>query len=686
MTETRPHGHGKRLFLISFLILLLELICIRWYSSYVLYLGYFTNFVLLGILLGIGAGILRAQSVSGSIRWVPLILFSALTLTLLTRAQVNPDYEDIIYFTSSHAAISLPAIILLPLVFISVTAIFTFLSQELGTLITSLPPLKAYNLNIFGSLAGIACFALMSYLALPAWIWFVLIAVLLLPFLAKLEGFRANVLLLIGIIAIVAASDAAFHNLWSPYYRLTLIEVTEGSGRFVSPRADQSSGDYYVLSANGAGHQEFTSLPLSKPFYKLPYTSFEQPVAFEDVLVIGAGGGNDVATALANGVEHVDAVEIDPMIVELGRQFHPERPYQDPRVNVYTDDARAFLERTTDQYDLIIYALPDSLVLASNMGSIRLESFLFTLESFESAREHLKPDGLFVLYNYYRNDWLVDKIAGMVAEVFGGRPIVHRFPDWEFRSGVFATIFGGPKASEIDMSQPGYTYAQENTQVLATDDWPFLYMKQPALPREYTIVLLTILCASFVFIWKLSPQGQIRRYGLPYFFMGAAFMLIEARSIVEFLLLFGSTWIVNALVFFAILSVVLIANYLASRYRFTKYWPLYLLLFITLAVNYLVPMKSLFMIENAILRYGLVSALLFSPIFFANLIFSNLFRDSQKADVALGANLLGTMVGGSAEYLALLLGYHQLTILAGFFYLLAFISVIMASRKAPWLS
>ena len=70
---------------------------------------------------------------------------------------------------------------------------------------------------------------------------------------------------------------------------------------------------------------------------------------FEDVLILGAGSGTDVAASLLHGTKHIDAVEIDPVIVRLGREHHPDQPYNDPRVNVVTDDARHFLRTTTEE-------------------------------------------------------------------------------------------------------------------------------------------------------------------------------------------------------------------------------------------------------------------------------------------------------------------------------------------------
>jgi spermidine synthase len=668
-----------KIFLISFLILFFELVCIRWLSSYILYLGYFTNFVLLGSLLGIGAGALLAARPTRLIRWLPGLLFVFLSVILFVRAEVNSEFEDFIYFTSGSATVQLPPYILLPFIFIGVTVIFTLLAQDLGILFVKFTPLNAYSLNILGSLAGIACFTFLSFLSLPAWVWFLVAIVLIIPFLPVNRLFGINIILLLGVVGIVAASDYVYVNIWSPYYRLNLIRL-EKSGQ-LQPVGANRSGELdtaYVLLANGIGHQEFTTIAESEPFYQLPYSLFTEKPVYQNALVVGSGGGNDVAIALTHGVQHIDAVEIDPRIIALGQNYHPENPYADPRVTVHIDDARSFLEKSDTQYDIVIFALPDSLVLASTASSVRLESYLFTRESFQRVKDHLKPNGLFVLYNYYRNEWLINKITSMLSQVFQEPPLAYRYSEPKYK--FFATIFAGPKTKELDPAQPGLTQPNPVSGLAsATDDWPFLYLREPALPGFYSSVLGVILLFSFFYIQKVAPKGAISQHGWPFFFMGCAFTLLETRSIVQFLLLFGATWLVNSLVFFAILLVVLIANWLVARYKFSQLWLLYTLLLIALILNFALPLKTL-LFDNLAVRYIIATALLFSPIFFANLIYSTIFRDTTRANVAFGANLLGTMVGGSTEYLALYFGYQNLIIFATVFYFLAFYFITRSQR------
>ncbi|MGC1374984.1 MAG: hypothetical protein WA821_02095 [Anaerolineales bacterium] len=674
-----------RLFLLSFLILFLELVCIRWLSAYVLYLGYFTNFVLLGCFLGIGAGSLLANHRIRFLGFLPPLLCVFFAVILFSRAQVDPSFDGLIYFTSTSGAVSLPPYILLPLIFIGITAIFTFLAQDLGVLFNQFAPLEAYRLNILGSLAGIVCFALMGLLSAPAWTWF-LIASVMLFFLLPMDWSRKrNLVALVALVAVIAISDYRISNVWSPYSRLNILATHDGLlPEIVNPFNSQDKakpGYTYLVTANGIGQQAFTPISTADSAYGLPYTAFAQKPAYKNILVIGAGGGNDVAFALANGVEHVDAVEIDPETVRLGRMYHPESPYSDPRVSIYIDDGRAFLEHSKQKYDLIIFALTDSFVLASNSSNLRLESYLFTTESFERARSLLKPDGLFMLYNYYRYDWLVDKIAYMLKDVFGKAPVYHRPGNAVTNSAVFVTFFVGPKAADINIQQPDFYQSNPQPVTPATDNWPFLYLSQPSIPPMYLLTLLIVLVGSGLFIWRISPRGALTQGSLPFFFMGAAFSLLETKSIVNFLLLFGATWLVNALVFFGVLLIVLIAIWLSSRFKFKKTWLLYVILFATIALNFFVPLKML-LVDDLTVRYLLAILLLFSPIFVANLIYSSAFRDVSQANVAFGANLLGTIVGGGFEYLSLYTGYQVLSLLAGVFYLGAFIFFIRLQRKA----
>ena len=155
---------------------------------------------------------------------------------------------------------------------------------------------------------------------------------------------------------------------------------------------------------------------------------------FKKVLIIGAGNGNDVARALMflknDPSVEVDAVEIDPVIQQLGHDHHPDKPFQDPRVKVHINDGRNFLRKAKDgTYDLVVFALIDSLVLQSGYSNLRLESYLFTLECFKDVKRVLKPQGLYAVYNFFRQPWIAARINDQLRTAFDGvDPVVFTTP------------------------------------------------------------------------------------------------------------------------------------------------------------------------------------------------------------------------------------------------------------------
>lgn len=353
---------------------------------------------------------------------------------------------------------------------------------------------------------------------------------------------------------------------------------------------------------------------------------------------------------------------------------------------MYINDGRAYLRHTDATYDLIIFALTDSLVLTSSQSNVRLESFLFTTESMTEARRHLNPDGALVAYNFYRQDWSIHKLAGMPEAALGQPPYVVTYGAW----GRAAMFIAGPRvaAAPASLRQPYVEHAPPGTpQNLveighgllsgdpslqpATDDWPFFYMQQPEIPRIYLLGIVMVVAMALLLTAAMAPMRLLRGFEWHFFWLGAAFMLLETRSLVTFELLFGTTWLVNALVFFAILTSVLLAILLNARFRIGNVSVLYVTLFALLAANYLIPVGTLLEVNPPALRYLLASALTFAPVFIANIVFSRSFRDTEHSDSAFAANLIGIMAGGLVEYAALVVGYQALLLPAAVFYLLA---------------
>jgi hypothetical protein len=156
------------------------------------------------------------------------------------------------------------------------------------------------------------------------------------------------------------------------------------------------------------------------------------------------------------------------------------------------------------------------------------------------------------------------------------------------------------------------------------------------------------------------------------FFMGAAFLLLETMNVVRFALFFGTTWVVNALVFGGVLLSVLAAVEVSRHVTLRRPLRLYWLLIGAIALVLVVPASWVLDLPVGI-RFVVAVGLAFAPIFTANLVFSQRFKDVGDSTVAFGANLLGAMVGGLFEYLALITGYRALFVLVAVFYGLAFV-------------
>ena len=330
------------------------------------------------------------------------------------------------------------------------------------------------------------------------------------------------------------------------------------------PRVEPQPGRHDVVNVNGIPHQAILPSSGRRADLLSPYDrSPGRPLG--DVLIIGAGSGNDVAIALAQGAEHVDAVEIDPRLYELGARA-PSRPtLRRPagRRSTSTTGARSS-SAPTEQYDLILFALPDSLTLVSGQSSLRLESYLFTSEAIEAARDHLKPR------RRVRHVQLLPRaVARRSAARARSHAVVRTTPCVETvgRQGRLAVLTAVPQGRRAPCKcSTGWT-PTDGRSGLARHRRPPVPLLAGAiasrlLPRHARPDPGRVARRSFA--WSAGPLAPMRAY-TDLFFMGAAFLLLETKSVVQFALLFGTTWFVNALVFAGVLLSVLAAVEVARR-------------------------------------------------------------------------------------------------------------------------
>ena len=131
-----------------------------------------------------------------------------------------------------------------------------------------------------------------------------------------------------------------------------------------------------------------TYLPASTPYRIHPA---------KDALVIGAGGGIDILSALYHGVEHVVGVEINPIIFDSVKRTYKDFAgdlYDDPRVEMHVAEGRHFLKRDRREYDIIQLSGVDTFA-ASQAGAFALhENYLYTVEAMQDYLQALKPHGM----------------------------------------------------------------------------------------------------------------------------------------------------------------------------------------------------------------------------------------------------------------------------------------------------
>lgn len=682
-----------RLLVVSFLSLYVELLLIRWIPSTLHVVAFFNNLILIACFLGLGVGMVRPRPLADS-AWQAMFRLTALVILLVSVHIFNPQVQvsatsDYDINEVTQGGIPLPAVLL------GIFALAVWATVPLGQMVAvcfdQLERIPAYSINILGSLAGVLGFAAMSWLQLPPLAWSAIALAALLFVDSRLRYLLASLVLAGGLLLQHWQSSHHLENqvLWSPYYKIIVQPLVppgleagfrmQVNDQFLLSGLDlRPETDYTKLGVPKEGAEH---IAIFKSYYKFPF----QLRQAKRVLILGAGVGNDVATALRSGVEHVTAVEIDPLVIEMGAS-HPEKPYANPKVEIVCNDARAFLNRTDQKFDLIIFATLDAHGLISSVGNIRLDSFVYTQQSIEAAKRLLTPDGLLVLsFGPFREETQYRQYM-TVRSVFGRDPLyfLHKNDHRTIVAGNLEGVSAGKlpadwrriEAAEIQAKLAQYPQAS----IPATDDWPHLYIREKRVPTEYLsilggILLVSVLLVGFTFRKAYAPDGH-------FFFLGAGFLLMETKSVTEFALLIGATWQVNVLVFSVILVMILLANLLVlTVLPRVPLIPCYVLLASCLVASYLWPVGT-WASGSDTMVFVLAAGYLGLPIFLAALIFATTFRTTALGSAALASNIIGAVLGGTAEYLSLAWGIRSLSLLALAMYLASLVCYMLRRRPA----
>ena len=651
---------------------------IRWLGTQIRIAAYFANLVLVATFLGMGLGVGLGRKHPDLSRWgipalalVSIILAAAGPLGLMHL--VFPDPAISLWGNESHGTWLqfIGSSLVVTACFWCVAGIFLLLGARVGHLFDQLPPLKAYAVDLGGSLAGVLAMAIVAALWAPPPVW---IALGVIPIL----WFHRDALTLVAAaVAITAAALSIDGARFSPYNRIDLSQGAEA--RYGAP--PQGSTEW-LLSVNRDYHQRMLDLrpaagstpqrDLARFVYELPFRVGAGPR--KSAIVVGAGTGNDVAAALRLGYSDVVSIDIDPAILAICAELHPEHPYADARVTRVNDDARAYFGRPKEgrRFDVVCYGLLDSHAMFSSMSSLRLDNFVYTLEGLQGAWAHVADDGvLSVSFSVAGGDWMYRRMLGLVRNASGVEPIVvlHGY-DY----GV--TFLAGRKLTleQVQAMFSNVTHGPPDAPWirLPTDDWPFLYLRPSATPWTYLTVFALIAITGAIALRRVFGRSLFARgrFDPQMFLLGAAFLLLETRAVTQLSLLFGSTWVVNTSVFGGVLFMVLAANLVAARLRSYDRRLWYGLLALSLIGLWLLPPREL--MELTLLTRAVLGGLAFAvPIFFAGVIFSSELRTRGDASAALGSNLCGAVVGGLLENLSMMIGLKAIGLLALVIYLVS---------------
>jgi SAM-dependent methyltransferase len=681
-----------KLFGVSFVMLFLEILLIRWIATEIRIFAYLGNLVLLACFLGIGVGCFFSRKKINI-----LITFGLIVLLVLSvRSEPFRNITDllggfsdsVIWYQAIRTQNLVPALqgtLLTLFIFLMILISFIPLGQLLGRLLDEHPQVvEGYSVNVGASLAGIWAFNIFALYYTKPWLWVLFSLIILFFFIprSKANFFMAGMASVL-ILLVVGISNPNLLSLWSPYQKLDIY-----------PNQVLGIRNGFMVNVNNVGYM--TLLDLSDDFikkypslYNLSLRKFSQydlPYAFVEkrdaVLIVGAGGGNDVAGALRNGPKEIDAVEIDPGVLRLGLALHPERPYEQVRVKMILDDARAFFKKTNKKYDLISFGLLDSHTLSSNYNNTRLDHYVYTEESFREAGKLLKEDGVLSVIFATPTRWLGERIYGILKKNFGEVPYAFavQSPGNAYGWGGIMFLTGKniealKKRVESNPDLKEWIFKHQvpfSGQVrLTTDDWPYLYIEKASVPRMHLLILSSLL-VLFLAAQRFIFTTEGRKINFHFFFLGSAFLLLEFQNVSKTTLLFGSTWMVNSLIISSILLLILLSNLFVAYVKIRSRFPFYILLWFSVMVLYFVPL-DIFNTFDFWTKTVLAGLFLDLPVFFAGIIYIHSFKEAPAKDLAFGSNLIGAAFGGLLESLSFVTGIKALLLVVLFFYVLSYL-------------
>lgn len=500
---------------------------------------------------------------------------------------------------------------------------------------------------------------------------------------------------------------------WGPFARLDVVETSDDAIRYVFTDAGAGST---MVRYDGS---DIDVAWLKQEVAYLPFTV--NPDQTERALILGAGAGKDVLMAHLAGVDRIDAVEINPLMVDLTRDYADYNGGIFDLEGVQTEvmDARHFIERSDTRYDLIYANLVYSQAAVPGTSALA-ESYVFTQEALHAYWDHLTENGRIGFVTHHgieglrllvaaldmlqaegfglpqalqhvslallngdnaqtrtavlmitRQPWSGETVNNYVTHVHARDAGLLYMPIYQ-ETGMDVLISGAMTLDDyIEANADDYNYRP------TTDNWPFFYQFLPGMPDQLAdllliaggIVFLYLSWAIFFFV-RRDRRQWIRASLVPYFaLLGAAFMLVEIPLIQRFNLLIGQPAAGLAAVIGALLVGGGLGSLLSSRFDLFRLPRLVTVIGLVIAlVVALSPMLYSALVDwalqfNFAVRLAITTAALLPLGLLMGMPFPSGLRVAHQADphgiaAFWGANAVTSVLGSAAAMaLAIIFGF-----------------------------
>jgi hypothetical protein len=284
--------------------------------------------------------------------------------------------------------------------------------------------------------------------------------------------------------------------------------------------------------------------------------------------------------------------------------------------------------------------------------------------------------------------FIADRIQRVLEEVFNQPPLVFRIPLSSYGAGGVMFVTGDLENVQRQLQQhPSLADYIKHLQTtnpvplthntkITTDDWPYLYLESPKIPLLYFLLIGLI---AVVFLrsyrkWQASKDISVTSRMFWHFaFLGAAFLLLEVQNISKASVVLGNTWQVNAVIISSILGIALLANWIALKFPDLPVPLVYFLLIGTSIGLYFIDLAT-FAFLPYFLKAAIVGSLTSLPMLFSGIVFVRSFAMAQDKSNALGANLIGALVGALLQSITFVIGIKALLLVVAAFYLLSLLT------------